>query len=1193
MRRVSLCLALGAGLMGLRAWGWTTVDLSGDVSRQVVVAAGTEKVYNGHPTTALLEDERTLFCFWPTGHGGYAGNAACSRDAGLTWTRIDARLPAEAKLNVECPLIHRLVGPDGKARLWVWSGFRAKSLAAAQAPVGTPARAEAARAGDPMPALLSEDDGRTWRAMPPQDARFRCVLSFQAVLRLQDGSYLGIYHRGPEACVDRPPLELMASVTRDGGFTWSEPQVIAREKGLDFCEPWAFRSPDGKEICVLIRENHWLAPSKVIFSRDEGRTWTAPRNVPPGLTGHRHQGVVLPDGRVVVCMRDAEKGSPTLCHFVAWVGSYESIRSGKASPGDYRVKLLHSHAGGDCGYPGVHRLKDGTIVATTYVKYRPGKDRQSIVSVRFKIDETDRLLPVTRDTCSVEPISTDTMYPGAAPFHGARELRFKVEPAFTGKATLVLSTESKGAAKSGRMCTYAGTGTAGEIRFPVNQLWPEQYEFMQLDYAPEASSPKGPYRIVRAEGTFHQTRAEAMRLEVDTRNPLHICRDESERPELIVRNPTAEDIAWSTVFELSDVFGRSLAIPFDRTVRGGETVRVPVPWPLPAKGVWFVKACVQDRDGCVARHETRFACIDRHDVTPVVEKPAFRFGIHYHGTKYWPHAIDKTIAAMVAAGAKFTRCDYDHMWADIEWTRGKYVWAKSDAMIEKLRAAGLALDIILFSEPPWAVDEEAKKLGAACRQKGQRVRCLKLKPGVFREFCTQYAQRYGTRIDYYEVGNELDLTSLESFPHDVALAIQREAYEGLHAGCPGVCVTTSGWAYPFTEPNATPDRWNVGIIEHFAEHPETYDCWAVHVHGSFAKYSQLIDGGYAALRNRTGLKTRPWIANETANTTAFGQEIPVARQVWEKPLFAWSRGARDYIWYNLRATGWFDGSEPGFGLITADYHPRATYAAFAALTTIFQGLDYDGALHSQRLRHLLRFRGRSQALAEGGLVLAGWDDQSAPGAVRNVRIRTDARRAAFSDHMGNRTPAAICDGVVVFPMGLDPKALLLYGATRAESVDAAELTRALGGPRRIDLANVARGPDFTLGDPAHVKSYYEANPPYVHRLWKGADDLSARLYLARDAAGRLGVRVEVVDDVQAPGDGVEFYLAPHGAEKTRHVLARTSSAKGRTTYEGTFDMPSGTFGLDLRVLEDDGEGPDGYLMLCREGEDPVEVELTF
>ncbi|HRU20222.1 MAG TPA: hypothetical protein P5125_07685, partial [Kiritimatiellia bacterium] len=37
------------------------VDLSQDQTRQVVVAAGTPEVYQGHPTTVSLPDGRTIF----------------------------------------------------------------------------------------------------------------------------------------------------------------------------------------------------------------------------------------------------------------------------------------------------------------------------------------------------------------------------------------------------------------------------------------------------------------------------------------------------------------------------------------------------------------------------------------------------------------------------------------------------------------------------------------------------------------------------------------------------------------------------------------------------------------------------------------------------------------------------------------------------------------------------------------------------------------------------------------------------------------------------------------------------------------------------------------------------------------------------------------------------------------------------
>ncbi len=72
---------------------------------------------------------------------------------------------------------------------------------------------------------------------------------------------------------------------------------------------------------------------------------------------------------------------------MGWVGTYEDIANGR--DGQYRVKLLHSYAGGDCGYPGLELLPDGTLVATTYIKYASGSVRHSVVSTRFRLDELD------------------------------------------------------------------------------------------------------------------------------------------------------------------------------------------------------------------------------------------------------------------------------------------------------------------------------------------------------------------------------------------------------------------------------------------------------------------------------------------------------------------------------------------------------------------------------------------------------------------------------------------------------------------------------------------------------------------------------------------------------------------------------------------------------------------------------------
>lgn len=345
-----------------------TVDLSDDTARQTVISSGTAQLYQGHPTTLTLPTGDIL-AVWCVGHGGHAGPMAKSSDHGRTWTRLDDTLPAAFREHWNCPSIYQLVAPDGTPRLWVYSARKGRD-----------------GKGGWMPSIMSADNGTTWKEMPPLG--FRCVMTFSSVVRLKDGSYLGFFHRGPGGR-DAAPLEVLATRTADGGFSWSEPVVVAKVAGKNPCEPFCFRSPDGEELCCLLRENTHTGRSLVMFSRDEGQTWTEPVDTPWGLTGDRHMAAATPDGRLVVAFRDQAKGSSTAGHFVAWVGRYADIQEGR--PGSYRLKLLHSHAGSDCGYPGIELLADGSILATTYIKYRPGPDKQSVVCTRFSLAETDTL----------------------------------------------------------------------------------------------------------------------------------------------------------------------------------------------------------------------------------------------------------------------------------------------------------------------------------------------------------------------------------------------------------------------------------------------------------------------------------------------------------------------------------------------------------------------------------------------------------------------------------------------------------------------------------------------------------------------------------------------------------------------------------------------------------------------------------
>ena len=62
--------------------------------------------------------------------------------------------------------------------------------------------------------------------------------------------------------------------------------------------------------------------------------------------------------------------------------------------------------------------------------------------VFVRLEEEAQAAKVARPVRSVEPISVDTTYPGAAPFPGAKALTFTVSPAFRGTATSHISAPS-------------------------------------------------------------------------------------------------------------------------------------------------------------------------------------------------------------------------------------------------------------------------------------------------------------------------------------------------------------------------------------------------------------------------------------------------------------------------------------------------------------------------------------------------------------------------------------------------------------------------------------------------------------------------------------------------------------------------------------------------------------------------------
>ena len=350
-----------------RGYTIPTLDLAQQKHRQVIVDREKGQ-YLGHPTTVLLEDGKTILIVYPKGHGKGGIVYKRSVDGGKTWSK---RLPTPKSwaTSREVPTIHRVVDAKGKKRLIMWSGLHPARLA------------------------VSEDDGTKWSELKKVgDWGGIVVMGCLEELKTGKGNYMAMFHddgRFFKAKAQRKSpvvFNLFKTFSRDGGLSWSKPASILARSDVHLCEPGIIRSPDGKQLCVLLRENSRRKNSFVIFSNDEGKIWTKPRELPASLTGDRHTGKYAADGRLFISFRDRTHESPTKGDWVAWVGTYEDIVKG--AEGQYRVRLMDNTQGADCAYPPVEVLPDDTIVTTTYGHWSKGESPY-IVSVRLKLTELD------------------------------------------------------------------------------------------------------------------------------------------------------------------------------------------------------------------------------------------------------------------------------------------------------------------------------------------------------------------------------------------------------------------------------------------------------------------------------------------------------------------------------------------------------------------------------------------------------------------------------------------------------------------------------------------------------------------------------------------------------------------------------------------------------------------------------------
>ena len=849
---------------------------------------------------------------------------------------------------------------------------------------------------------------------------------------------------------------------------------------------------------------------------------------------------------------------------------------------DANVSLSDAKGRGDVRAPRQKiELVDGerrfTFKIDSKIGRKPGEVREgpfALTSISFgfqrakgeavftSVERVERADEVKRTLTAAFPIDVDRTHPGANPFERADEIRVVLREKVEGEVELRLK-RLEGPYYGKDVPPVKATAKDGVAVFRTDLAPGWLYEFWEVRQRGRWLAPES------ANGYVAANAAEALSLEIDTGNRLHLVRTNlDERAVAVFRNLAGAALEWTGDLVAWDDSDRApgrkrlaLSIP-----AYGER-RIALPKPMPRMGLWRVRYEATGADGSRAVHESRFAQIAHHRVEKKLPFGKFRFGPNYHMSSFGPNDRDltTTLDALTAMCATFVRGGICMDFGSVCRTDATPDWRASDRFLGLLEERGVGVESIIYTAPAWARLEDR---GGTTHDQ----RYVPCKPGLFREFCRQLAERYGTRMDYYEIGNEWDLLRTNRLTVAEACAAQREGYEGLKAGNPNARVITCGWTVSSSEHSMVKQK---GMQEEVLK-TGCFDVHPIHLHCPFYRYKEYLDD-FFAMRKRLGV-TKPWFANETALTSAY-DETAVADCIWQKIVYSWAKGSTDYVWYNLIANGCNPkDSEGGYGLMSHDFHPRYGYAAFAALAATLKGFDFVREIAGKDVPPVYVFRGERGG--ERQIVLVSWNDLT--DKAFDVRFSSDAKSVETVDLYGNHEPHAGS----VWRAPVRPSALVLNGATRVEAQVVGFSAKRTVVEIKVGRGDFAsRGPDMFVGSKSQVFDIYQANPAEIHRMWRGPDDLSAEVWWEKTAVG-VRARVAVTDDRFTEGDKVKLRYA-EGEGPAHEVVV---SGFRREGPQAVADVEIACKTDDLRVnvelAEDDGEGPDATLTYSH---DPVRL----
>lgn len=394
-----------------------------EVDYPSVKGVNMKSLYLGHPDSALLDNGDILVAY-PLGHGRGETVIKRSCDGGLTWSERVEGLPQSFVDTMETPTVYKLNFTNGDQKLVMISGRPSwgdqKNANGFDASVSTSLGSDGKCDGVEWASHENfyGDNAKNKKHYAPK-GKWNAIVAMASLTQLKDSKgnfidkWMGIFHNVIESPYTFDICKTCLTFDNNGVMDWTPPTSVFVDKNAKIlenkymlCEPEVVRSPDGKELAMIIRTNAKISFSHVSFSTDEGHSWCMPQTLSRELTGERHKAEYDPvTGKLVVSCRNIDwlkskdhNNKTWISHgWTAWIGDYADLHKGVDCKGDVLIKVAHTYQKGqktieieadaDTGYAGLTIDKEGNAVNISYGRFTAGCYDTYIVAKRFNVAE--------------------------------------------------------------------------------------------------------------------------------------------------------------------------------------------------------------------------------------------------------------------------------------------------------------------------------------------------------------------------------------------------------------------------------------------------------------------------------------------------------------------------------------------------------------------------------------------------------------------------------------------------------------------------------------------------------------------------------------------------------------------------------------------------------------------------------------